>query len=265
MDCPEYLLAEIAPDPHQPRKFFDQPALDELIESVKARGVLQPIVLTRNPDPEAARTTPYLVLFGERRLRAATAAGLTTIPALLEERPLDAGERLLRQLAENDVRKDLTLFERASSLAHLLENSELSRNELADKLGISKSWVTHMLAIAEFDGPAREATSSGTISRAATARRFARLPVSAQSALLAHSRSRSLPISLAVVASAEGRAKRRARAPGATATTVRFDLSLFELHHLLTLAGLPLEPTLQGAADALRTYLLAQVSQETPS
>ena len=124
MDCPEYPLDQIAPDPNQPRKVFDEAALAELTESVRARGVLQPIVITRNPDPEEA---PYLILYGERRYRASLAAGRTTIPAFLEERELDAAERLLRQLDENDIRQDLSLLERAQSLARLLETSALSR------------------------------------------------------------------------------------------------------------------------------------------
>src|SRR5262245_44229357 len=129
MDCPEYPLDQIAPDPNQPRKVFDEAALAELTESVRVHGVLQPIVITRHPDREAASSTPYLILFGERRFRASRAAGRTTIPALLEERALDPAERLLRQLAENNVRKDLTLFERAASLSQLLRTSSLSRQE----------------------------------------------------------------------------------------------------------------------------------------
>lgn len=265
MDCPEYPLAEIAPDPNQPRKVFDEAALAELTESVRAQGVLQPIILTPNPDPEAAQEKPYLILYGERRFRAAIAAGLTAIPAILEDRPLDAAERLFRQLAENDVRSDLTLFERATSIANLLETSEMSRQELADRLQLSKSWVSHMLSVAEFKGPAREAVSNGAISRVATARRFARLPHDLQKNLLEHAKSRSLPITLPVIASAEERHNRRERARATKPTSIRIELSLPELHHLLALAGLALDPTLEGAADALKNYLLAQVPPENPS
>ncbi len=260
MDCPEYPLDQIAPDPNQPRKVFDEAALAELTESVRARGVLQPIVLTRNPDPEEA---PYLILYGERRYRASLAAGRTTIPAILEEGALDPAERLLRQLDENDIRQDLSLLERAQSLARLLETSALSRQELANRLGKSSSWLSHFLSIANFKGPAHDAVASGVISRPETGRRFSRLPEPAQAHLLAYARARNLPITAAVVASAEERYQRRAKARATPPTSLRLELSLPEIHHLLSLAGLPLEPTLDGAADALTNYLLRQVPTPT--
>jgi ParB family chromosome partitioning protein len=260
MDCPEYPLDQIAPDPHQPRKVFDEAALAELTESIRVRGVLQPIVLTRNPDPEAV---PFLILYGERRYRASLAAGRTTIPAFLEEREFDSAERLFRQLDENDIRQDLSLLERAQSLARLLETSALSRQELASRLGKSASWISHLLSIANFKGPALEAVSARVISRPETGRRFARLPEPAQSALLAYARSRNLPITAAVVASAEERYRRREKAQSMPPTSLRIELFLPEIHHLLSLAGLPLEPTLEGAADALKTYLQQQVPSPT--
>jgi ParB family transcriptional regulator, chromosome partitioning protein len=262
MDCPEYPLDQIAPDPNQPRKVFDEAALAELTESVRVQGVLQPIVITRNPDPEAAQTTPYLILYGERRYRASRAAGRTTIPALLEDRDLDPAERLLCQLAENDVRQDLSLLERAQSLTRLLQTSALSRQELADRLGKSLSWLSHILAVANFKGPARDAVLSGEIVRPETGRRFAKLPEPVQSHLLAYARARGLQITPAIVASAEERHRRRGRAPS-TPKTIRLELTLPALHHLLTLAGLPLDPTLEGAADALNNYLLQQVPSPT--
>jgi ParB family chromosome partitioning protein len=260
MDCPEYPLDRIAPDPNQPRKVFDEAALAELTESIRAQGVLQPIVITRNPDPGA---TPYLILYGERRYRASLAAGRTTIPALLDESALDPAERLIRQLAENDVRQDLSLLERAQSLARLLETSALSRQELADRLGKSSSWLSHILSVANFKGPARDAVSSGTIVRAETGRRFAKLPEPVQSHLLAYARARGLQITPAILASAEERSRRRAEAASSAPMSVRLDLALPQLHHLLTLAGLPLDPTLDGAADALYNYLLRQAPSPT--
>jgi ParB family transcriptional regulator, chromosome partitioning protein len=263
MDCREYPLEQIAPDPNQPRKVFDQAALKELTESIRLRGVLQPIVLTRNPDAEAAKATPYLILFGERRYRASLAAGRSAIPAFIEDGELEPAERLLRQLAENDIRQDLSLLERAESLAHLLETSALSRHELADRLGKSRSWLSHLLAITTYQGPVREAVATRAISHVETARRFSLLPPPVQAHLLAFSRARSLPITAATVASAEERFSRRERAEASPPTSVRFDLGLPELHHLLTLAGLPLDPTLKGAADAFNNYLLKQVPSPT--
>jgi ParB family chromosome partitioning protein len=256
MDCPEYPLDQIAPDPDQPRKVFDEAALAELTESVRARGVLQPIVLTRNPDPEAV---PYLILYGERRYRASLAAGRTTIPAFLEEQEFDPAERLFRQLDENDIRQDLSLLERSQSLARLRETSAISRQELANRLGKSTSWISHILSIANFKGPALDAVASGVISRTETGRRFARLPEPAQAHLLANARARNLPITAAVVASAEERYRRREQALATPPTSLRMELSLPELHYLLTLAGLSLDPTLEGAAGALKNHLQQQV------
>jgi ParB family chromosome partitioning protein len=258
MDCPQFPLAEIAPDPNQPRRVFPAAQLEELTESIKARGVLQPIVITPNPDP----ATPYLILYGERRYRAALAAGLTTIPALLEKSQIDPAERLLRQLAENDVRQDLTLFERASSLARLAESGAYTRQELADKLAMSKSWLNKMVAIAGFDGPALEAVSTHVIARMETAARFSRLHKDSQKALLATARSRCLPITAALVASAEERHRRIEQARIVGATTFRIELALPEIHHLLSLAGLPHEPTLKEAAAALKNHLHEQVPLE---
>ena len=260
MDCTEYSLAEIAPDPNQPRKVFSESQLEELAQSIKAHGVLQPIVITRNPDASEASETPYLILYGECRYRASLAAGRKTIPALLEAAPLDPAERLLRQLAENEDRQDLSLLERAEALNHLLETKEVSRQDLCEKLGKSRAWLTKMLSIASFGGLARQAVSNQTIARMDTALRFARLPESSQKALLGNARSKSIPITAAIVASAEERYRRLEQTRTSEPTTLRVELALPEIHHLLSLAGLPLEPTLQGAVGALKDYLLVQVT-----
>jgi ParB family transcriptional regulator, chromosome partitioning protein len=260
MNCPEYPLDQIAPDPDQPRKAFDETALAELVESVRRRGVLQPIVLTPNPDPEGV---PYLILHGERRYRAAQAAGLTAIPAFVEERPLDPAERLFCQLDENDIRQDLSLLERAQALNRLLEASALSRRELASRLGKSVSWLSHLLSVANFKGPSLDAVSSRVIARPETARRFAQLSEPTQAHLLAYARSRNLPITAAVVASAEERVRRREQADALPVTTVRMELGLPELQYLLSLAGLSSEPTLDDAAGVLKNHLQQQVPSST--
>jgi ParB family chromosome partitioning protein len=266
MDCPEYPLAEIAPDPNQPRQVFSEAHLAELTESIKARGVLQPIVITHNADPKTAPATPYLILYGECRYRASLAAGLTSIPALLEDATIDPAERLLRQLAENDVRQDLTLFERASSLARLLDSGTYTRQELSDKLGKTRNWLNKMVSIAAFQGPALEAVSTHVIARMETAARFSRLSQESQKVLLATARSRCLPITAAIVASAEERRRRIEQARIVGSTTLRIELALPEIHHLLALAGLPPEPTLKEAAAALKNHLLEQVPlQESAS
>ncbi len=261
MDCLEYPLAEIAPDPNQPRKVFSETYIAELAESIQARGVLQPIIITPNRDPEVP--VPYLILIGECRYRASLAAGRTTIPAILEKEELPPSERVIRQLTENDFRSDLSLYERATSLARLIDSGEVTREELCQRLGRSRGWLNKMLAVAAFQGPALEAVSGQVIARLDTAARFSRLPLGSQKSLLAQARGRNLPITSAIVESTAERHRRLAQARTTPAQTLRLELSLPEIHHLLALAGCPKEESLPAAAEALKTYLLNQLPQET--
>jgi ParB family chromosome partitioning protein len=288
--------------------------MEELVSSIKAEGVLEPIVVTPNPDPETREALPYRILFGERRFRAALAAGLETLPAVLDERELSGLDRQAVQLAENDERDGLTLLERAEALKHRIETSpaKMTSRELARRLRLSPSYVSHLLALLDYEGPARTALEEGRLVRAETARQFKALPLSTQTNLLAAARARADQITPQVIAAARDRFERRAGKAQAVpaAETVetpevtevdsaasasssaasaeagapprlslvprealprleihRFalHLDLPELHYLLTLAGLPLDPTLEGAAGALLNHLRQQVSFPTES
>jgi len=138
----ELPLASIDRDPNQPRKVFDQARLNELSSSIKTYGVLSPI-LVRPSTPGR-----YLLIAGERRLRASELAGLKVIPALVDQEVETTGDRTMAmQLVENLQRADLTPIERAYAIGALRDTFHLSVREIGEKLGVSKSMVQRSLDI----------------------------------------------------------------------------------------------------------------------
>jgi len=136
-------VGAIRPNPQQPRREFRQEELDELIHSVREFGVLQPIVV--RPVAGSAKGTSFELIMGERRLRAATAAGLTTIPAVVRETNDDA---MLRDaLLENLHRANLNPLEEASAYQQLLADFGITQDELAQRLGRSRPQVTNTLRL----------------------------------------------------------------------------------------------------------------------
>jgi ParB family chromosome partitioning protein len=131
----------IDPDPEQPRSVFDEDQLEELTQSIQRYGVLSPLLV--RPSRIAGR---FLVVAGERRLRAATQAGLVCVPAIID-RSLDGDkERTLAiQLVENLQRADLSPLERAQAMGMLRDSFGLSIRDIADRLGVSKSLVHRSL------------------------------------------------------------------------------------------------------------------------
>jgi ParB family chromosome partitioning protein len=129
-------LAAVTPNPDQPRKHFAEDALADLAASIKARGLLQPIVVRRVSDG-------YRLLAGERRFRAATLAGLDRVPALIR----DGDDDLEVALIENLQREDLSALEEAEALALLIERHGYSHREVADLLGKSRPYVSNTLAL----------------------------------------------------------------------------------------------------------------------
>jgi ParB family chromosome partitioning protein len=128
-------LASIRPNPRQPRRHFDPAALAELADSIKARGVLQPIIVARAGDG-------YLLMAGERRWRAAQIAGLETLPALIrDDDPLEIA------MIENLQREDLTPLEEAEGLGQLVERFGYTHETLAEMLGKSRPYVSNTLAL----------------------------------------------------------------------------------------------------------------------
>lgn len=135
--------SSIRPNPQQPRREFRQEELDELIHSVREFGVLQPIVVRPLATPDGP--VLYELIMGERRLRAATAAGLATIPAVVRDTADDA---MLRDaLLENLHRANLNPLEEASAYQQLLSDFGITQDELATKIGRSRPQVTNTLRL----------------------------------------------------------------------------------------------------------------------
>ena len=132
------LLKEIKPNPYQPRKNFDQEALEELSISIKEQGVFQPILLRR-------AIIGYEIIAGERRFRASKLAGLTEVPCLI----YDYNDQQMMEIAliENIQREDLTIVEEAKSYKMIIDNLGLTQEDLAKKVGKSRPHVTNTLRI----------------------------------------------------------------------------------------------------------------------
>jgi len=129
-------LAEVQPNPDQPRKHFAPEKLAELADSIKARGLLQPIIVRRAADG-------YQLLAGERRFRAAQLAGLERLPAVIRS----ADDPLEIALIENLQREDLSPLEEAEGLALLIERHGHSHRDIAQLLGKSRPYVSNTLAL----------------------------------------------------------------------------------------------------------------------
>lgn len=135
----EIAISEIEPDRDQPRKDFDEESLRELADSIKEHGVLQPILVKPLQDDG------YRIIAGERRFRAAHIAGLTTIPVII--RDFSDQQSMEATLVENLQRKDLNPIEEATGLQKLLEQSSLTQEEVAKRVGKSRSTVTNALRL----------------------------------------------------------------------------------------------------------------------
>ena len=133
-------IIDIEPNPHQPRKIFNDQKLNELSKSIKEDGIIQPVVVT-NGDEKGK----YTLIAGERRWRASQLAGLDTIPAILKE---GASEDLLRlALIENIQRSDLNVVEEAEAYQSLIKDFGLTQEQCAQKVGKERSTVTNTLRI----------------------------------------------------------------------------------------------------------------------
>jgi ParB family transcriptional regulator, chromosome partitioning protein len=134
-------VASIRANPRQPRKRLDGEGIDELAESVRAQGIVQPVVVRSAPEGG------YELIAGERRWRAARVAGLTTVPALVRE--TDDRESLLLALIENVAREDLSPVEEARAYAVLMDEFGLALGEVADQVGRSKPTVSNRVRLLE--------------------------------------------------------------------------------------------------------------------
>jgi ParB family chromosome partitioning protein len=154
----EIPVEEIHPNPDQPRKHFDEEGLSSLADSIRERGVLQPIIVR----PDAAGG--YELIAGERRWRAARLAAQPTIPALVDGSVEGAGSLELA-LIENVVREDLTPIEEARAIAVLLHDLNVTGAELARRLGRSRTDLAHIVRLLDLPDDAIELIDSGVLSK----------------------------------------------------------------------------------------------------
>ena len=154
----ELRVESITPNPFQPRKHFDENALQELSKSVKEHGLLQPIVVIEKEDG-------YLLIAGERRLRAHKLAKLTTIKAIIAD--VDIDEVRLRELAliENIQRENLNAIELANSYAELIEVHKITHDELSNIVHKSRSQITNTMRLLSLCDYAQKQVVSGKISQ----------------------------------------------------------------------------------------------------
>ena len=134
----EINLSELRSNPYQPRKIFDEDALRELSESIKNYGVFQPIIVKKS-------IKGYDIIAGERRVKASRLAGMTTIPAIVR----DFSDEQMMQIAllENLQRENLTAIEEATAYKDIINALQITQEELARKLGKSRSHITNMIGL----------------------------------------------------------------------------------------------------------------------
>lgn len=151
----EISLDEIRVNPYQPRKTFDENALNELAESIKIHGIIQPIIVKKS-------IKGYEIVAGERRYRASRLAGKTSIPAIIR----DFSDEQMMEIAvlENLQRENLNAIEEAEAYKNLMTNLNLNHEELAKKVGKSRSHITNMLGILSLPTVVKNLISENKIS-----------------------------------------------------------------------------------------------------
>jgi ParB family chromosome partitioning protein len=151
----EIAVDAVTPNPRQPRRNFDEESLAELTESIRQVGLLQPVVV-RETGPGA-----YQLVMGERRWRASRLAGLVTLPAIVRETP---DTELLRQaLLENLQREALNPLEEAAAYRQLLSEFDVTHDDLAEKLGVSRSQVTNTVRLLNLSPAVQRRVAAGVL------------------------------------------------------------------------------------------------------
>lgn len=151
----EIKIADIVPNPTQPRTQFDEQALEELADSIRVLGLIQPITVKKDGDK-------YLIISGERRWRAAQAAGLESMPAYI--RDVDDTNLHAMALVENIQRQDLNAIEVALGLQRLIDECGLTQDALADKVGKKRSTIANYMRLLKLPNEVQLAVKEGIIS-----------------------------------------------------------------------------------------------------
>ncbi len=154
----------IVPNPHQPRRQFDEEALRELAVSIREFGVLQPLIVTKiEKESEEGTTVSYQLISGERRLMASKLAGLRTVPAIIRNVSLER-EKLEMAVIENIQRADLDPIEEARAYSKLQDEFKLTQREIAARLGKSREVVANRMRLLNLPSEIQEAIISGKVS-----------------------------------------------------------------------------------------------------
>ena len=155
---------KIRPNPHQPRREFDEVALRELASSIREFGVIQPIVVTKvETESESGSMVEYELIAGERRLMASKLAGLRTVPVVVRRASTDR-EKLEVAIIENIQRQDLNPIETAKAFARLQDEFKLTQREIAARLGKSREAVANAVRLLHLPLEIQTAVSSGQLS-----------------------------------------------------------------------------------------------------
>ena len=152
----EVAIVNISPNPRQPRRFFDESAMAELVSSIKSIGILQPPVVRKVAENK------YELIMGERRFRAAKLAGLTSIPVIIRQTP--DNELLREALIENIHRSQLNPLEEGAAYAQLLSDFGCTHDELALKLGRSRPLISNTIRLLNLPEMVQRKVAAGVIS-----------------------------------------------------------------------------------------------------
>jgi ParB family chromosome partitioning protein len=149
-------LGQIIPNEVQPRTSWDAERMEELAQSIRANGLIQPITVAQTPSGK------YMIIAGERRWRAAAIAGLTEIPAMV--RTIEANRKLELALIENIQREDLNPIETAVAFSHLIQQHQLSHEQVAERTGKDRSTITNFLRLLKLPNEVQQDLARGDIS-----------------------------------------------------------------------------------------------------
>lgn len=151
----EIELSQIRSNPYQPRKVFDEEALNELADSIKVYGVVEPVILKKS-------VKGYEIVAGERRYKASKIAGLTTVPAIIKD--FTDEEMMEIALLENIQREDLNPVDTAISISNILQVKDMTQEEFSKKFGKSRSYITNLLGLLNLPKSVQELVKNGKLS-----------------------------------------------------------------------------------------------------
>ncbi len=156
---------KIKPNPFQPRREFDQSKLQDLADSIKMYGILQPLVVTRKEivKEDGGLATEYELIAGERRLRASKLAGLREVPALIRAKEDDDRAKLELAIIENLQREDISPVDKARAFKQLAEKFKMTHGEIAKKVGKSREYVSNSIRVLGLPEEMLDAMSQGKI------------------------------------------------------------------------------------------------------